>query len=79
MWEDLVKPLLAVMAVVLAVLFIIIALTYGATSWSCSNYEVASGRPTEYVFPTGCFIEYEGEKILWEEYKYRFVAKEQVK
>lgn len=68
--------IVAIIGILIGMCILAFVLAWGLGSWECHAYEKGSGKRTEYEFPAGCFVEYQGEKMLWEEYKYRFVAKE---
>ena len=72
------KELFIFVLIVCAVLASVVYTSYWFGKEACEAYGESTGKYTEYNWPAGCFIEYNEEMVIWEEYQYRLVAKEQV-
>lgn len=65
---------LALFTLGMIALFIIPAILVDAAS--CRQYERQTGQKTDYVFPGECYVEYQGKKIPYSEFKARAVTNE---
>ena len=77
-YRDVVLPMMVIGAAILAIIGFIIGFAIAMTALDCAGYERATGKPTRMEFAT-CYIK-EGEQwYSWEELKYRFATKGEIK